>query len=106
MISTGVLREKLSTAGWADSPFELLAELSSVVFRDPDVGRELTIRALDSRELLADQYRPILDEITANTGLHPYIVENLKGFLGSSSKCNTSLKVECCDGNEIPASEQ
>jgi len=78
MITANALREKLSTAGWADSPFELLAQLSSVVSHDPDVGRELTIRALNNREFLADQYRPILDEITANTGLHPYIVDNLR----------------------------
>lgn len=80
MISTGVLREKLSTASWADSPFHLLAQLSSVVAHDPDIGRELTIRALNNREFLAEQYQPILDEITANTGLHPYIVENFKGL--------------------------
>lgn len=80
MISAGALREKLSTAGWADSPFKLLAQLSSVVSCDPEVGRELTIRALNNRELLAEQYRPILDEIIANTGLHPYIVNNLKGL--------------------------
>lgn len=78
MISASSLREKLNTAGWEDSPFELLAQLSSFVSRDPDVGRELTIRALNNREFLAEQYRPILDEITANTGLHPYIVNNLK----------------------------
>lgn len=78
MISASALRAKLSTADWVDSPFELLAQLSSVVARDPDVGRELTIRALNNREFLAEQYRPILDEITANTGLHPYIVNNLR----------------------------
>lgn len=78
MISASAIREKLSTATWTDSPFELLAQLSSIVSRDPDVGRELTIRALNNREFLAEQYRPILDEITAATGLHPYIVKNLR----------------------------
>lgn len=80
MISASDLREKLSSASWAESPFEILGQLASVVAHDPDVGRELTIRALDNREFLAEQYRPILDEITAKTGLHPYISENLKNL--------------------------
>lgn len=78
MISASALREKLNAASLAESPFEILAQLASIVSRDPEVGRELTIRALDKREFLSEEYRPILDEITAITGLHPYITKDLR----------------------------
>ncbi|WP_298150233.1 DEAD/DEAH box helicase [Flavobacterium sp.] len=80
MITPSALREKLNSNNWVENPFETLGLLAGIVNNDPEIGRELTIRALDKRELLADQYRPILDEITANTGLHPYIDHDLSNL--------------------------
>lgn len=71
------LRATLSSSAWTKTPFSTLALLARNVEGDPNLGRELTIRALNSREHLTPEYRTILDEITARTGLHPYVKDHL-----------------------------
>lgn len=94
MISPSELREKLNSISWVESPFETLGQLASVVTRNPEVGRELTIRALDKRKFLAEQYRTILDEITANTGLHPYLNDNLSSLSSRTSLIHAAHEAE------------
>jgi hypothetical protein len=85
VISTPELRQTLKSAAWVDSPFETLAQIAGVTARSIEDGRELTIRALNYREILPETYKSILDELTAVVGLYPYLMERYQQLSDKSA---------------------
>jgi hypothetical protein len=69
------IKNKLAEIAWHEQPFPLLAEISRVCGENVERGRELVIRALNSREFLHSSYQAVLDEMAMLVGLHPYVKE-------------------------------
>ena len=73
MIDYNEVRRQLSSDDWTANPFILLRTISNAYSSNSSVGRELVIRALESRASLPEEYRNLLDELTMQVGLFPYV---------------------------------
>lgn len=76
------LRQTLATeAILENNPFGVLHEISSYVNNpeNEEVGRELVLRALEKKEFF-NKYREILDGLTRQVGLFPYLEEENLSF--------------------------
>lgn len=67
------IREKIKSDKWIDDPFSLLSDIASVCSSNIDVGRDLVIRALENQNSLGRAYRDILNDLTMQVGLYPYV---------------------------------
>ncbi|WP_198424642.1 DEAD/DEAH box helicase [Geomonas paludis] len=83
-MNTQEIRQLLGSKKWVQNPFGVLAAISSVSSIDPSVGREFVIRALEMRDQLKQEYQNILDELSMQVGLFPYV--------GGSGLTNLSLR--------------
>lgn len=75
MMDLTSLKGALSERSWCENPFSILADISRVCSGSAERGRELVIRALNSREHLPSSYQMVLDEMAMLVGLHPYVKE-------------------------------
>jgi hypothetical protein len=74
MSSITEIREKLKSDSWAiEDPFTILSDIASICSSSIDLGRDLVIRALDRQVLLSQSYRNILNDLTMQVGLYPYV---------------------------------
>jgi hypothetical protein len=74
MSSIAEIREKLKSDRWAsDDPFTVLSDIASICSSSIDLGRDLVIRALECQDLLSQSYRNILNDLTMQVGLYPYV---------------------------------
>lgn len=69
------IKNRLTGTEWHQQPFSVLSEIARICGDSVERGRELVIRALNSRELLHSSYQSILDEMAMLVGLHPYVKE-------------------------------
>ncbi|HHM4852241.1 TPA: DEAD/DEAH box helicase [Pseudomonas aeruginosa] len=73
MMDVNSLRISIKEGGLEHEPFKVLAAISKVCSESVELGRDLVIRALDSKERLGWQYRDILEELVMQVGLYPYV---------------------------------
>jgi hypothetical protein len=73
MINSGDVRKQLKSTEWTVNPFQLLSLISNISTSNPDLGRELVIRALERRDDLKNEYKNIVDELAMQVGLYPYV---------------------------------
>lgn len=73
MMDVNSLRISIKEGGLEHEPFKVMAAISKVCSESVELGRDLVIRALDSKERLGWQYRDILEELVMQVGLYPYV---------------------------------
>lgn len=74
MSSIAEIREKLKLDRWvSDDPFAVLADIARICSSSIDLGRDLVIRALECQDLLSQSHRNILNDLTMQVGLYPYV---------------------------------
>ena len=73
MMNISAIREKLKSETWTKDPFIILSEIANVCSSSIDLGRDLVIRALEGQDFLDQDYRNILNDLTMQVGLYPYV---------------------------------
>lgn len=74
MSNIAEIRGKLKSDRWAiEDPFAVLSDIASICSSSIDLGRDLVIRALECQVLLSQPYRNILNDLTMQVGLYPYV---------------------------------
>lgn len=73
MMNISAIREKLKSETWTQDPFIILSEIANVCSSSIDLGRDLVIRALEGQDSLDQDYRNILNDLTMQVGLYPYV---------------------------------
>ncbi|PXF32497.1 helicase [Pokkaliibacter plantistimulans] len=73
MSNIAEIREKIKSQKWTDDPFSLLSDIASICSSNINMGRDLVIRALENQDSLGLAYREILNDLTMQVGLYPYV---------------------------------
>jgi hypothetical protein len=83
------LRSQIAVINLPAEGFSILSDVLNICNKDMERGRELVIRLLDRRAELSLDHQQILDEISIQVGLHPYVQDlaqlSLRGALSHAS---------------------
>lgn len=106
MINPNEIRKELGLDDWVADPFGILTTISNISTSNPDLGRELVIRALEKRDSLEKEYQNILDELAMQVGLYPYVVNALEKLSLRSAFLHASHRAEGVMGDFVLHSAQ
>jgi hypothetical protein len=106
MINPNEIRRELSLDDWVADPFGILTTISNISTSNPDLGRELVIRALEKKDTLDKEYQNILDELAMQVGLYPYVVNALEKLSLRSAFLHASHRAEGVMGDFVLHSAQ
>lgn len=73
MSNIAAIRGKIKSEKWIEDPFSVLSDIASICASNIDMGRDLVIRALENQDSLGRAYRDILNDLTMQVGLYPYV---------------------------------